>query len=148
MSQSLSKILVHLVFSTKDRTPTITEPLKPKLHAYLAGIVSNLDSHAVRIGGTNDHIHILLELSKNRALAEVVQQIKRSSSKWMKEQGVRKFYWQNGYGAFSIGESAKKALIAYIDNQEKHHAKWSFANEFRKLCMEYDVPLNEDYAWS
>jgi len=146
MPQALTKNLIHLVFSTKLRQPLIDAAAKPKLHAYLSGIFDNLNSHALRTGGTVDHVHILFNLSKTQALSTVVQEVKQDSSKWMK-QYVSEFYWQSGYGAFSIGESTIAPLCAYIDGQEEHHRKTTFEEEFRKLCVQYNVELNEKYVW-
>lgn len=146
MPQALTKTLIHLVFSTKCRQPLITAAAKPKLHAYLSGIFDNLKSHALRIGGTDNHVHILFNLSKTQALSTVVQEVKQDSSKWMKKYAPE-FFWQSGYGAFSIGESAIEPLCSYIDGQEEHHRKTSFEEEFRKLCAQYNVALNESYAW-
>jgi len=110
MPQALTKNLLHLVFSTKLRQPLITAAAKPKLHAYLAGIFDNFKSHALRIGGTDNHVHILFNLSKTQALSTVVQEVKQDSSKWMK-QHVTEFYWQTGYGAFSIGRIGHRAVV-------------------------------------
>lgn len=144
--QSLSKNLIHLVFSTKGRVALIGSDARPKLYAFMAGVLADIDSPAIRIGGTADHVHALFMLSKTRALADVVQEIKQSSSKWMKAH-ARDFYWQSGYGAFSIGESAIEPLCAYIDGQIEHHRKTSFEEEFRKLCAQYHVVIKEEYAW-
>ncbi len=146
MSQSLSKTLVHLVFSTKNRKPSIPENVRNRLHAYIIGAFSGLDSPAIRVGGPNDHVHALFVLSKNRALSEIVREVKQSSSKWMKAH-TSDFYWQTGYGAFSIGESAVAPLCEYIDRQVEHHHKTTFEEEFRKLCAQYNVELKEEYAW-
>jgi len=105
MPQSLSKLLVHLIFSTKNRESLIREPVRPNLHAYLVGIHANLKCPSLQTGGTNDHVHILFILARTSAMSEVVEEVKKSSSKWMKTQGVPAFAWQAGYGAFSIGES-------------------------------------------
>lgn len=146
MPQALTKNLIHLVFSTKLRQFLISAEIKPKLHAYMSGIFENLNSHALRIGGTDNHVHILFNLSKTQSLSTVVQEVKQDSSKWMKQYEAH-FYWQTGYGAFSIGEPAIEALSAYIDAQEEHHRKTTFEEEFRKLCAQYNVDLNEKYAW-
>jgi len=146
MAQSLAKNLIHLVFSTKNRERTINDDLQSELHAFIAGIFKELGSPAIRIGGTRDHVHALFILSKSRALTEVVQEVKRSSSKWMKPH-AKNFYWQSGYGAFSVGESAVQPLCMYIEKQNEHHRTVNFEEEFRKLCAQYNVELNEKYAW-
>jgi len=144
--QSLAKTLIHLVFSTKGREPLINDDARTKLHAFIAGVLADIDSPAIRVGGTVDHVHVLFILSKTRALSDVVQEIKQSSSKWMKTY-ENDFYWQSGYGAFSVGESAIEALSAYIDGQVEHHHKATFEEEFRKLCAQYHVVIKEEYVW-
>ncbi|MHC1767912.1 MAG: transposase [Verrucomicrobiia bacterium] len=124
MSQSLSKVLVHLIFSTKHRQPAISERIRPRLHAYVVGILDHLKSPSLQTGGTSDHIHILCALGRTISQAALLEEVKRSTSKWMKaEGGVPEFFWQSGYGAFSIGESQVERLIAYIQNQEQHLAR-------------------------
>ena len=116
MSQSLSKILVHVIFSTKNRTPCLPSPVRPLLWRYLAGALDALDSRAIQIGGTSDHVHILCHMSKTVAICKLVEQIKIESSKWLKAQDgdLKAFGWQAGYGAFSIGQSAVAATESYI----------------------------------
>ena len=123
MSQSLSKVLVHLVFSTKNREAFITADIEPKLHAYMVGILRELKSPSLLINGMQDHIHALFRLSPKIALSEVIMEVKRGSSKWIKTQGTQfhSFYWQNGYGSFSIGQSGVEQTISYIRNQKTHH---------------------------
>src|SRR5919205_1216669 len=112
MPQSLARNLVHLIFSTKNREPFITPDLRPKLHAYLAGIFSACDSPAITVGGVADHVHALFVLSKNRALSDVVEEVKKSSSKWAKDNGgSADFYWQAGYGAFSVSPSNEQQVV-------------------------------------
>src|ERR1043166_8997009 len=123
MPQSLSKVLVHLVFSTKHREPLITEAIRPRLHAYLVGILENLGSPSIQTGGVADHVHSLCILSRTLSIADSLEELKKSSSKWMKTQGVPAFSWQAGYGAFSICESQTDTVIRYIQNQEEHHRK-------------------------
>ncbi len=148
MPQSLSKVLVHLIFSTKHRESLIGPEIRPRLHAYLAGILHNLKSPSLQIGGVADHVHILFALGRTISQAEVVEEAKKSSSKWMKaESGVPEFTWQAGYGAFSIGESQADAVIHYIQNQEEHHRKVTFQEEFRKFLERYKVAYDERYVW-
>ncbi|MEW5977059.1 MAG: IS200/IS605 family transposase [Acidobacteriota bacterium] len=147
MPQSLSKILVHLVFSTKNREPWIESSLRPRLHAYQVGILENLRCPSLQIGGTADHVHILLLLARTMAVSEVVEEVKKSFSKWMKAEGVRVFAWQAGYGAFSVGESQAKAVLRYVQQQEDHHRKLTFQEEFRRLLEKYRVAYDEPYVW-
>jgi REP element-mobilizing transposase RayT len=148
MPQSLSRILIHLIFSTKGREPYIPPEIQPRLHAYLSGVAANLDSPSLRIGGVADHVHLLLALGRTVSIAEVVEEVKKASSRWMKaDGGVNHFSWQSGYGAFSIGESQVDTLVRYINNQERHHRTMSFQDEYRRLLERYGVPSDERYLW-
>ncbi|MFN8627443.1 MAG: IS200/IS605 family transposase [Candidatus Binatia bacterium] len=147
MPQSLAKILVHVIFSTKNREPMIAADIRTSLHAYITGILQNLRCPSLRTGGTADHVHTLLSMARTRAVAEVVEQVKTGSSKWMKHQGIREFRWQSGYGAFSIGESQVRAVIRYIGNQDAHHRQRDFQSEFRRLLDRYGVAYDERYVW-
>ncbi len=148
MPQSLSKVLIHLIFSTKHREPLIPERICPRLHGYIVGILDNLNSPSLQTGGTADHVHTLFALGRTISLAEIVKEIKQSSSKWMKtDAGVQEFSWQAGYGAFSIGESQADKVIAYIQNQAEHHRKMTFQEEFRKFLERYKVAYDERYVW-
>jgi putative transposase len=148
MPQSLSKVLVHLIFSTKHREPLIGPEIRPRLHAYLVGILDNLKSPSLQTGGAADHVHTLFVLGRTISQAELVEQVKKSSSKWMKaEGGVPGFTWQAGYGAFSIGESQVDTVIHYIRNQEEHHRKVTFQDEFRKFLERYKIACDERYVW-
>lgn len=147
MAQSLAKVLVHLVFSTKNREPTIHRAVRSALHAYLAGILQNLQCPSLQTGGTADHVHTLFSLARTRSLAEVVEELKKSSSKWMKEQGVSGFSWQAGYGAFSVSGSQTRQVIQYIAGQEEHHQKLTFQEEFRRFLDRYGVTYDERYLW-
>jgi len=149
MSQSLSKLYVHLVFSTKQREPLLLSPLREKVHAYLATVLNNQDSPAVKVGGTSDHVHILLRLSKNVSLAKIVEEIKTSSSKWVKTQGkgLANFHWQSGYGAFSVGPAEVDGVAEYIAQQATHHRALSFQDEYRKLLANHGIEFDERYLW-
>jgi REP-associated tyrosine transposase len=128
MPQSLSSILIHLVFSTKNRQPLITETIESELFQYLGGIFRNCKCPSLVIGGDQDHIRTLFALSRNCSIAELVREIKSSSSKWLKGKGVefQHFQRQTGYGAFSIGQSGVEELKHYIANQKIHHSRGSF----------------------
>ena len=149
MSQSLSKIYVHLIFSTKGREPLLPAAVRPRVHAYLATVLKNFDSSAVKIGGTGDHIHILFRLSKNHTLAETVEEIKTSSSKWIKTLGrpLTTFYWQSGYGAFSVDPSEVEEVARYVSSQEEHHRVVTFQEEYRNFLERYGVEFDEKYVW-
>jgi putative transposase len=150
MPQSLVQIYLHLVFSTKDRQPFLRDrSFRERTHAYLAGICDNQNSPSLRVGGFEDHVHILCRLSKTLDVAALVRELKRDSSKWIKDENPRlaDFHWQNGYGAFSVSPSHVEALKEYILNQEEHHHRESFQDEFRRLCAKYHLPIDERYVW-
>ncbi|HNT87768.1 MAG TPA: transposase [Candidatus Hydrogenedentes bacterium] len=141
--------LIHLIYSTKNRDACLTAAIRPKLFAYQAAILREWDSRAIVIGGISDHLHTLLVLSKNHALCKVVEEVKRSSSKWLKTQGrsFAGFHWQNGYGAFSVSQSHVAQVRRYIENQEEHHRTMSFQDEFRLFLRRYKLECDERYVW-
>ncbi|MES2779099.1 MAG: IS200/IS605 family transposase [Bacteroidota bacterium] len=149
MGQSLVKNYVHIVFSTKYREPFIQESLDNELYAYLGGICQKLECHPIKIGGYTDHIHILCMLSKKITLMKLVEEVKSHSSKWVKTKGevYRNFYWQNGYGAFSVNPAEVDVVINYIANQKEHHGKKKFQDEYRAFLKKYRVEFDEKYVW-
>lgn len=149
MGQSLSKVYVHITFSTKHRQPLIDSQIKNVLFEYIGGICKGLECKPIRVGGHNDHIHILCTLSKKIAQMTLLEEIKKRSSKWIKSKGnqYQNFYWQDGYGIFSVNPSEIDIVSSYIDNQEKHHKTKSFKNEFRAFLIKYDVAYEEKYVW-
>lgn len=149
MSQSLVKNLIHLVYSTRDRRPLITDSVRDGLFAYQAGIFKQWDSPALVIGGVEDHVHALFSLSKNHALKTIIEEVKKSSSKWMKTQGssFQNFYWQTGYGAFSVSQSSVEAVMHYIETQAEHHKKLTFQDELRALFQRHGIAFDERYVW-
>ncbi len=150
MPQSLAKILVHTVFSTKDRRPYLRDPmLREELHGYLGGILSRLDCQPILVGGVEDHVHLLCALARTCAAADMVKEVKRGSTLWLrtKSQDLRDFSWQNGYGSFSIGFSQIRSARDYIAGQEAHHRKASFQEEFRQLLRRYEIEFDERYVW-
>jgi REP element-mobilizing transposase RayT len=149
MPQSLTKLCAHLVFSTKNREPYLDEEIRPRVHAYLATIVRNLDSPWVVVGGVADHVHILFDMGKLHAPVEFVERVKRESSKFAKTLGPRykSFYWQRGYGIFSVGPANRDEAEAYVRNQEEHHRTRSYQEEFRAMLERYGVPYDEQYVW-
>ncbi|HJZ82719.1 MAG TPA: IS200/IS605 family transposase [Pyrinomonadaceae bacterium] len=149
MPQSLSSILIHLVFSTKNREPFITPAIEAELHPYMAKIFREHNSPSLIINGTADHIHALFALGRTIAIADLVEELKTGSSKWIKTKGreFRNFHWQRGYGAFAIGQSSVAELKSYIINQKQHHRRISFQDEFRKFLRLYDIDFDERYVW-
>jgi REP element-mobilizing transposase RayT len=151
MSQSLSKILVHAVFSTKDRRPFLRDKsLRGELHHYIGGILNNLDCQSIIVGGVEDHVHFLCALSRTCTAAEVVKETKRGSSLWIKTKNkdLQDFAWQEGYGIFSIGFSQIEPVKDYIAGQDEHHRKISFQDEFRQLLKKYEIEFDERYVWT
>ena len=149
MGQSLVQNYIHLVFSTKHRQRLITPDIEDKLHAYLGGICKGLGCPVLMVGGYVDHIHMLFKLSQKVALMEVVKKVKGGSSKWIKTQDskFRNFYWQDGYGAFSVSPKGVDVVVAYIKNQHVHHGQQTFKEEYRVLLREYGVGYDERYVW-
>jgi REP element-mobilizing transposase RayT len=150
MPQSLAKIIVHAVFSTKDRRPFLRDKsLRDQLHHYLGGILINHDCQPIIVGGVEDHVHILSTLSRTVEAAEMIKEIKRGSSLWLKTKGpdLNDFTWQNGYGIFSVGFSQVPSARDYIAGQEEHHRKVSFQDEYRELLRRYEIEFDERYVW-
>ena len=149
MAQSLSKVLLHVVFSTKNRRGWINEELKPRLHAYLAGACRNLGCEAYRVGGVEDHVHMACTLPRTMAVSKLLEEINKSSSSWVKKQGseFQTLAWQAGYGAFSLGQSQLPQVLRYIDNQDAHHQQRSFREEFLDLLKRYEIDYDEKYLW-
>ena len=147
MAQSLANILIHAIWSTKDRRPIIRDDVRAGLHGYMAGILKNLESPALIINSVADHVHILCQLSKNIAACKLVEEVKKNSTKWMKAKGALDFAWQNGYGVFSVSQSNVDEVRKYIDGQAEHHKKLDFKEEFRAFCKRYNVPIDERYVW-
>jgi len=149
MGQSLVKNYVHLIFSTKHRKHLIYPPIEAELHSYLGGICNNLDCHAIKVGGFTNHVHILCSLSKKIALMKLLEELKSHSSKWIKTKGeaYKNFYWQDGYGAFSVNPAEVDRVVTYITNQHEHHTKKTFKEEYRAFLVEYNVEFDERYVW-
>jgi len=149
--QSLAQIYVHIVFSTKDRRPQLRDVgLRDQLYAYMATILrESVDSPALIINGVEDHLHSLVRLSRKIPVMKVVQECKVETSKWLKRQPTvaGDFAWQAGYGAFSVSPSLMQESRKYIQNQEEHHRRMSFKEEFREICRRHGLELDERYAW-
>jgi REP element-mobilizing transposase RayT len=149
MSQSLTQLYVHLVFSTKYRKHLILPEIQTELYNYIGGILNNIECTPIQIGGITDHIHILLCLSKKITLIKMVEEVKRSSSKWLKikHPELSEFYWQNGYGAFTVGYTQIDSVIKYIQNQQQHHSKHTYQDEYRLFLNKYKISFDEKYVW-
>ncbi len=149
MAQSLSKVYVHITFSTKGRLSLIKEEIKNSLFEYIGGICKGLECNPVKVGGYSNHIHILCTLSRKITQMKLLEEIKKQSSKWIKTKGKEysKFYWQNGYGIFSVNPSEIDVVIRYIENQETHHQKISFKDEYKAFLKKYNVDFKEEFLW-
>lgn len=149
MPQSLSKVYIHLVFSTKGRTDTIPKARLKEIHAYLAQILNNNNCSAISVGGIANHVHLLFVLSKTNTLANIVRLLKSNSSKWINEHNsyLSHFGWQDGYGAFSVSQSQVQKVVDYIENQETHHHKKTFKEEYKQLLDAYGIGYDEKYMW-
>ncbi len=153
MPQSLANVLIHAVWSTKGRFPFLTDKsLRVELHRYLGGISARLDCPTLIVGGVADHVHILMRLTRTITLADWVKEMKRASTVWLIEQVRRdpmlaKFHWQSGYGVFSVSESKTDEVRAYIANQEVHHAKVTFQDEYRRFLKVHRIEWDEKYIW-
>lgn len=149
MPQSLASILVHIIFSTKNREPLIHPEIEPELFPYLATTCGSLKSPALLINGTMDHVHLLVSLGRKMSVADLIEELKSSSSRWIKSKGprYREFCWQHGYGAFSIGQSGVSALKEYIEQQKEHHRVRTLQEEFREFLHKYEMESDERYVW-
>jgi REP element-mobilizing transposase RayT len=150
MPQSLARIVLHIVFSTKRRTPFLKDPeVRSRLYAYMAVVLQGVECEPILINGTEDHIHILCNFSRKITVAALIETVKTGPSKWIKEQGTRyeEFYWQGGYGAFSISQPDVEIERRYIAGQEEHHRHVSFQEEFREMCRKHGIEIDERYAW-
>lgn len=150
MPQSLAKVIVHIVYSTKNREPWLNESeLRKDLYAYCSSILSNADCPVIVMGGVEDHVHIMCLLSRKVAIMDMVKTSKTETSKWLKKkQGeLEGFGWQAGYGIFSVSESKVNQVRRYITNQEEHHKRYSFQDEFRELCQRHGIDIDERYVW-
>jgi REP element-mobilizing transposase RayT len=149
MPQSLSNILVHLVFSTKHRQPIISDEIRERLHGYAVGVLRNLGCPSVELNTEPDHLHSLLAMSRTKSIAEVVEELKSSTSGWCKTQGAQwsQFYWQGGYAAFSVSQSQIDVVREYIRNQREHHRTRSFQDELRLLLKRHGIEFDERYLW-
>jgi REP element-mobilizing transposase RayT len=147
MAQTLVSLYIHVIFSTKNRASLIRPEIEKELFAYLGGIAKNNDSRLLAANGTADHIHLLISLSKTMNLSELVGDLKRDSSKWMKTKGSRFFQWQDGYGAFSVGQTQIEDVKKYIARQKEKHSEQTFEEEYRIFLLKYGIEFDEKYIW-
>ena len=149
MGQSLSKVYVHITFSTKRHYPFIDENIENSLFEYLGGVCKGLKSNPIQIGGYRDHVHILCSLSKHIAQKKLLEEIKKSSSKWIKEKGTKysDFYWQDGYAIFSVNPIQLNLVSEYIKTQKAHHSKKSFKDELISFLKKYDIEFDKRFIW-
>jgi len=149
MPQSLSKVILHIIFSTKNREPWLGSNVQRRMHAYVATICRDLGAEFVCVGGVTDHIHIVTTLFRTVSQANLVEQIKKVSSKWIKalDARYRGSFWQRGYGAFSVSPSELKAVLEYVQAQQEHHRTRSFQEEYRKLLRQHGIDFDERYIW-
>ncbi|RXQ95807.1 IS200/IS605 family transposase [Ancylomarina salipaludis] len=149
MPQSLVQNYIHICFSTKARLPLIHDSIQNELFAYLGGICKKLESQPLIVGGTNDHVHLLVNLSRKMALMDLIEKLKTHSSKWikLKDPKFSNFYWQHGYGGFSVNPQQVDRVVAYIQNQRAHHRKASFQEEYRMILRRYSIDFDERFLW-
>ena len=149
MPQSLGRLVIHLIFSTKERRAMIGEALQPDVNRYIAGILKKLECPAVIVGGAADHVHVLFNLNRSRSVSDVVEEVKTGSSKWIKTkgEGLDAFAWQNGYGAFSVSESMVAQVKTYIEKQAEHHRKTSFQEELVAFLKKHRIEYDEKFIW-
>ncbi len=149
MAQSLARVLIHLIFSTKHRAPLLPQTPYPELHAYAQGILQTQKCHLLEMNNVADHVHALFDLHRTAALSNVVMHLKKGTSRWLKEQSAafQQFDWQEGYGAFSIGRSQQDDVVGYIRGQQERHRHLSFQDGFRRFLDRYGIEYDERYVW-
>jgi REP element-mobilizing transposase RayT len=149
MPQSLSKVYVHITFSTKKRKNLIDEEIENALYDYLGGICKGLECYPVKVGGYKNHVHILCLLSRKIAQMTLLEEVKKRSSLWIKTKGDKyaNFYWQDGYGIFSVNPAEIDIVVKYIENQKEHHEKMPFKVEYLKFLKKYGIEYDERYMW-
>ena len=149
MPQSLSKVIVHVIFSTKDREPWLGSEIRRRMHAYLATVCRDLGAEFVHVGGVADHVHIVTTLPRTVSQAQLIEEIKKTSSKWIKalDARYRGFFWQRGYGAFSVSPSQLDSVVQYVKTQQEHHRTRTFQEEYSELLRRHGVDFDERYVW-
>jgi putative transposase len=149
MPQSLAKILIHLIYSTKHRERILGDDIRDQLHSYAAAILKECQSPAIKINSVEDHMHLLYSHSKNYSPAKIVEEVKVATSKWLKRKGpaYSGFHWQNGYGDFSVSQSDVPAVVQYIADQKEHHRRKTFQEEYREFLERHEISYDERYVW-
>ena len=147
MSHTAGNVVLHLIFSTKDRQPLITPEVRNDLFAYLGGIIRELKGTALIVNGTSDHVNMLVRIRPVHAVAQIARLVKANSSKWMHEKWNVRFAWQTGYGAFSVSESNVSVVSRYIAEQEEHHRKHTFQEEYVAFLKKNNISFDERYIW-
>jgi putative transposase len=149
MPQSLSAVLLHIIFSTKNREPWLDRDLRARMHAYLASICRDLGAGFVHANGVADHVHVVTTLPRTLSQAEIIEDVKKTSSKWIKtrDSKYRGFFWQRGYAAFSVSQSQLAAVLKHVDGQNEHHRTRTFQEEYRELLRKHGVNFDERYIW-
>jgi REP element-mobilizing transposase RayT len=150
MSQSLSKLYVHIIFHVKNEKVLIRPEEETELYAYIGGLIKQHASTPIKINGTENHLHVLSTMSKNISLADFVEEIKKNSSRWIKTKSeyYRHFAWQGGYAGYSVSQSMVTTVKEYIENQKEHHKTVSFKEEYVQFLKKYDIEFNESYLWT
>ncbi len=149
MAHTFTELLSHVIFSTKGRAASIDDELRPRLHSYIGGIIRELGGRAIAVGGTPDHVHILRCLPPSVPIADAMRVVKTNSSRWIHETSpnLRSFAWQTGYGAFSVSESNRQTVSDYIRNQEEHHRRTSFQEEYVAFLQRHGVDYDERFVF-
>jgi putative transposase len=149
MPQSLSNVILHIIFSTKHREPWLDSSIRPRMHAYLATICRDLGGEAFRTGGVSDHVHIVTTLPRALSQAQMIERIKKASSKWIKplKSCYRDFFWQRGYAAVSVSPSQLDGVLQYVQRQKEHHCTRTFQEEYRQLLNRHGIKFDERYVW-
>ncbi|MDP9191358.1 MAG: IS200/IS605 family transposase [Acidobacteriota bacterium] len=148
MPSTHASLHYHLVFSTKERFPSITPEVRERVHAYLGGVIRGLGGVGLEVGGIADHVHLLVGLKPTHCVSDVMRNLKADSSRWMHDElRMSKFEWQEGYGAFTVSASNVPAVREYVRNQERHHEKRSFQDEYREFLAKHEIEFDERYLW-
>ena len=149
MPQSLSQLYVHLIFSTKDRFPFLKDDIRDRVHAYLASVLREMGAPFVVVGGVDDHVHVLFDMGRIHPAKDFVEKVKRETSKFVKtlRPNLDKFYWQRGYGIFSVSPTHRESVVEYIENQQSHHRATTFQEGYRDFLKRYGIAFDERYVW-
>ena len=146
MAATYLDLTCHIIFATKHRQPWIADSWRDQLHAYIGGMIRNMGASPIAIGGTADHVHLLVGLRGTHAVAVVVRDVKTATSKWIKEShSLPPFGWQDGYAALSVGWERKNTVVEYIASQEAHHREWSSKDEMESILVEAGIPFDRAY---